>query len=166
VSRALVLLVALLLPCAGPALAAEATRSTVLYAGASVALEGTLQESGDLWIRAADLVRAGGFELKPQGACREDVCIPVKQSGAGSLVRVVRREKLFNLTAFARKLGQAFMHDTDAGVWSFGEIPVLGGGFLQGAMAPDFALADRAGRLVRLSDFRGKKVLLLTWASW
>jgi peroxiredoxin len=27
-------------------------------------------------------------------------------------------------------------------------------------------LMGRDGELVRLSDFRGKKVLLLTWASW
>jgi peroxiredoxin len=33
-------------------------------------------------------------------------------------------------------------------------------------MAPDFEMKDRAGKLVRLSDFRGKKVMLVTWASW
>ena len=32
--------------------------------------------------------------------------------------------------------------------------------------APDFALPDRNGKIVRLSDFRGKKVVLVTWASW
>ena len=33
-------------------------------------------------------------------------------------------------------------------------------------LAPDFELPARDGRPVRLSDFRAKKVLLLTWASW
>jgi peroxiredoxin len=32
--------------------------------------------------------------------------------------------------------------------------------------APDFSLPNMEGELIRLSDFRGKKVLLLTWASW
>jgi peroxiredoxin len=32
--------------------------------------------------------------------------------------------------------------------------------------APDFVLPDLAGRVHRLSDYRGKKVLLVTWASW
>jgi peroxiredoxin len=32
--------------------------------------------------------------------------------------------------------------------------------------APDFTLPDPAGRPHRLSDYRGKKVLLVTWASW
>jgi peroxiredoxin len=33
-------------------------------------------------------------------------------------------------------------------------------------MAPDFSVPDRKGRPVRLSQFLGKKVLLVTWASW
>jgi cytochrome c-type biogenesis protein len=32
--------------------------------------------------------------------------------------------------------------------------------------APDFTLPDMNGNTHSLSDFRGKKVLLLTWASW
>jgi hypothetical protein len=32
--------------------------------------------------------------------------------------------------------------------------------------APDFTLPDLDGRLHSLSDHRGKKVLLVTWASW
>lgn len=35
-----------------------------------------------------------------------------------------------------------------------------------GGKAPDFAQADSSGKLVRLSDFRGKYVLVDFWASW
>lgn len=35
-----------------------------------------------------------------------------------------------------------------------------------GTLAPDFAQPDASGRVVRLSDFRGKYVLLDFWASW
>ena len=35
-----------------------------------------------------------------------------------------------------------------------------------GSEAPDFELKDQHGKRVRLSQFRGKKVLLVTWASW
>ena len=34
------------------------------------------------------------------------------------------------------------------------------------ASPTDFKLKDIKGRSVRLSDFRGKKVFLSTWASW
>jgi peroxiredoxin len=33
-------------------------------------------------------------------------------------------------------------------------------------MAPDFTLPDLDGRMHSLSDYRGKKVFLLAWASW
>jgi peroxiredoxin len=45
-------------------------------------------------------------------------------------------------------------------------MPIKRQSFIRGGMAPDFELSDREGNPVRLSDFRGKKVLLLTWASW
>ncbi len=36
----------------------------------------------------------------------------------------------------------------------------------EGFLAPDFALADASGKTVRLSELRGKPVLLNLWASW
>ncbi len=37
---------------------------------------------------------------------------------------------------------------------------------LVGQAAPDFVLQNLAGQAVRLSDYRGKKVLLNFWATW
>ena len=70
------------------------------------------------------------------------------------------------MTELARRLQQAYAVDHDRQVWSFGQIPVTRQSFLQSAVAPDFTLLDRQGTPVSLSDFRGKKVLILTWASW
>ena len=36
----------------------------------------------------------------------------------------------------------------------------------QGETVPDFTLNDLEGRPVRLSDFRGRTVVLAFWASW
>ena len=72
----------------------------------------------------------------------------------------------FDLTAFAKKAGEAVVADAGARVWSFGEIQALRGSFLNSRVAPDVTIPDRRGRPVSVSDFRGKKVLLLTWASW
>ena len=107
-------------------------------------------------MRALDLPRINEFELKPQGACRADLCIPVPKD--------LRRGEWFNLTGFARRVRQTYL--SDQAVWSFGEIPVVRGDFYRSRIAPDFAVPDRHGRIVRLSGFRGKKVLALTWASW
>jgi hypothetical protein len=84
------------------------------------------------------------------------MCIPVAKE--------LKSGAWFNLSGFARRLHQAVVND--AGVWSFGEIPAVRGDFYRSRLAPDFAVPDRKGRVVHLADFRGKKVLVVTWASW
>lgn len=37
---------------------------------------------------------------------------------------------------------------------------------LIGQLAPDFVLADQAGKTHRLSDYRGRRVLVNFWATW
>lgn len=146
----------------GFASAEPPTAATVLFDDRSITLDKILPDPKNsrdaLWVRKADLPRINGFELKPQGACRADVCIPIPKD--------MTRGEYFNITAFARKAGQTVVTDSASQVWSFGEIPVIRGSFLSSRIAPDFAVADRRGRVVRLSDFRGKKVLVVTWASW
>ena len=136
--------------------------ATVLYNERSVALDRVgrdpRQAADALWVRKRDLPRINDFELKPQGACRADLCIPVPKD--------MIRGDYFNLAAFAKKAGQPVVVEAGERVWSFGEMQALGGGFVTSRIAPDFAVPDRAGRPVHLSTFRGKKVLVVTWASW
>jgi hypothetical protein len=139
------------------AFAAPTTNTaTVLYNDSAVKLDQVRLDGKDLWVRPADLPRINEFELKPQGACRADMCIPVSKA--------LKSGGWFNLTGFSRKLNQAYI--TDSGVWSFGEMPVMRGSFYSSRIAPDFAVSDRTGKVVHLSDFRGKKALVFTWASW
>lgn len=146
-----------LLTSSGAMLAAAApATATVLYGDRSVSLDHARPQGGELWVRPKDLPNINEFALKPQGACRADICIPIPKS--------LTKGGWFDLTGFARKTGEAFI--ADSGVWSFGEIPVLRGAYLNSRIAPEFSVPDRKGRLVRLSDFRGKKVLVVTWASW
>src|SRR5512146_916945 len=44
--------------------------------------------------------------------------------------------------------------------------PITAGGPKPGTLAPDFTLQSLDGKTVRLSDFRGKAVLLNFWATW
>jgi hypothetical protein len=136
--------------------ATTSSTATVLYGDRSVTLDKIRPDAKDLWVRSADLPRINEFELKPEGACRADLCIPVTKN--------LRSGEWFNLTGFAKKVGESYIND--ASVWSFGEVPVLRGSFYNSRIAPDFAVPDRKGRVIHLSDFRGKKVLVVTWASW
>jgi hypothetical protein len=136
--------------------------ATVLYDDRAVTLRtigrNPKQAKDALWVRKRDLPAINEFELKPQGACRADLCIPIAKS--------MLRGEYFDLTAFAQKIGQAVVADLDAQVWSFGEVQSLRGRFLEGRIAPEIVVPDRAGRPVHLTSLRGKKVLVVTWASW
>ncbi len=143
-----------------------AQAAMVIAGGESFALEQTLPDVRHLWVTPEDFTRINGFVLKPEGACFEDICIPLRQDGDNDLHTSRDGQSYLNATAFADKIQQAYAVDRGQGVWSFGLAPATRRSFLESAMAPDFALKDRTGKVVRLSDFRGKKVLLITWASW
>jgi hypothetical protein len=144
----------------------EGGRATVLYQDRVVEIARTLTDPNDLWVRPDDLPRINGFELKPEGACLEELCIPVRQDRDSEIFVTRAGQGWFSVTELARRLQQAFAVDAEHAVWSFGNVPVTRNAFLQSATAPDFALPNREGKMVRLSDFRGKKVLVITWASW
>jgi peroxiredoxin len=140
---------------------------TVLYNGAAVKIEHPLTEKGDLWVTASDLQRINGLTLKPPGVlCVGDVCIKLSEKGDSPLLSKKDGQEWINVSGLAQRLKQPFAVDRESGTWSFGPIPETRTPFLKSAVAPNFELPDRKGKLIRLSDYRGKKVLLMTWASW
>ncbi len=140
----------------------------VIYDGAVTELRtpSPFTQSQDLWVTLADLTRATGFVVKPQGVCREELCFPLPKNGKGDFL--VRRGKVtwFNLSAFARLVNQPVARDEKLAAWCFGPRPEAQNAYLQTLKAPNFTLPDPSGKLHSLSDFRGKRVLLITWASW
>jgi hypothetical protein len=116
------------------------------------------------WIRSADLPAATGIELKPQGACVGEMCFPLNFDERGELLWNDSGDEWVNVVGLAAKLDQPAVRDQD--VLSLGAIPAYRQTTLESGIAPDFELPDRNGDIVRLSDFRGKKVLIVTWASW
>ena len=101
---------------------------------------------------AEDFEAATGWAIKPEGACKGDVCVPL---GRGP----------FDLEETTRKLGMAVVHDPDPGGWAVGP-ESIGGRALTSAQAPELVLPDLDGGEFRLSGLRGKKVLLFSWAPW
>jgi hypothetical protein len=143
-----------------------AATATVLYEDNAVAVAKTLADATDLWVSPTDLTRINGFVLKPEGACIDDICVPVKQDEDSDIFVTRNNQSWFNVTELAKRLQQAYAVDHGAGVWSFGAVPARRSDFLKQGLAPAFALPNRQGEEVTLADYDGMKVLLLTWASW
>lgn len=114
-----------------------------------------------LWLDAAQIRQATGWDWKPQGLCRADTCMPVPRGGRP----MVDGERL-DLAAFWRHAGWPVVHDDAHRTWVLGEGAASRADALESLQAPDFELPDLEGRMHRLSDFRGKRVFLATWASW
>jgi hypothetical protein len=117
---------------------------------------------GDLWCSAHDAERATGWVAKPEGLCQGPVCVPLPAGRERELVDGGR----INLAALWRHLGQPALHSARGHVWVLGRSARDRRAALASLEAPDFALPDPTGRVHRLSDYRGRKVLLVTWASW
>ncbi len=147
-------------PAAEPAPA----KVTVLARENTIAIERAWVEADDLLVPADKVQAITGFELKPQGLCAADICIQIPADSGWVISR--GGAAYFNVTRFAKKVDQVFAVDAEQHVWSFTTVPRTRTSHLSAGEAPDFALPDRDGKIVKLSDFRGKKVLVLTWASW
>jgi hypothetical protein len=100
---------------------------------------------------------ATGWDPKPQGLCRGDVCVPAP--GA------YRDDGMIDVALAAERLGMPLVHDVDAGVWALGP-GTTSGRVLSSAIAADPTLLDRHGEPFRLSSLHGRKVLLVAWASY
>ena len=113
---------------------------------------------GGLCLVPADVEHATGWTLKPEGMCRDDICVPVEEG--------MSRGGRVDMAAFWRKLGNPVLSDAAGETWVLGAGADDRNAALAGLEAPDFALPDLHGKQHRLSDLRGRKVFLTTWASW
>ncbi len=122
----------------------------------------TRGEPGSAWIPLESLEAATGWVLKPEGACLGERCVPIPAGREGEFVR----EGQFNIGALAKYLSQPILRDATHDVLAIGESAEGRAGKLRSPQAPDFTLPDLDGRMHSLSDYRGKKVFLASWASW
>jgi len=100
------------------------------------------------------------WELKPQGLCRDDRCVPI--AGHADLVNADG----VDLAGFASLLSRPLAVDTQCRVAYLGTPAAERAAQLATLEAPEFTLPDLAGNPHSLSDYRGKKVLLVAYASW
>ncbi len=105
-------------------------------------------------ITRSDFEQQTGWEIKPEGACLGERCIPLPGPVTETL----------DLNTISGLLAMPLIHDEVAGLWALG--PESGGKALVSAQAPQLTLPDWKGETFQLSSLRGQKVLLIAWASW
>jgi hypothetical protein len=106
-----------------------------------------------LEVTPEELRRRTGWEVKPEGACKGDRCVPLPDGDERLDVRML-----------AQRLGMALVSDEQHALWALG--PESGGRALLSAALPEITLPDRDGRDFSLHSLRGTKIFLLAWASW
>jgi peroxiredoxin len=118
--------------------------------------------AGDaLLVAPEDLPAAIGWELKPEGLCRGDACLPARDRDA------LLVDGQVDLCVVAATLRAPFVVDAHI------DIAVLGASAAErGAereemhVAPDLALRDLDGNVYEWSELGRKKKVITTWASW
>ena len=106
------------------------------------------------------LEQALGWTLKPEGLCRDNVCVPLRARASVEMAEGV------DLAGVASALGRPLALDVEARAAYLGVSAHERGQRLESLQAPDFTLPDLEGRLHSLREQRGKKVLLVAYASW
>ena len=145
---------------------ADNGRAVVIYDGRSTDVSASAESSKNLWITMDDLKRATGFVVKPQGVCRDELCFPLPAKRKDEFISKKGKDTWFNLSAFAALVKQPATRDEKNSTWFFGKREDERGSYLASLEAPTFTLPDINGKMHSLADYRGKKVLLITWASW
>jgi hypothetical protein len=111
-----------------------------------------------LWMSAADAEKVTGWTLKPEGMCRDERCVPLPPAAV--------KGRDVDVEAFWQRLGGPVIASQDGDAWALGAPADERNAALEGLQAPDFTLPDVDGKPHTLSELRGKKVFLATWASW
>jgi len=121
-----------------------------------VTVDATVRPDG-VRLAPAAVERALGWTLKPEGLCRGPLCIPARG--------IVDADGV-DLAGLAHTLGRPLALDADAGAAALGASAAERSAQLESLEAPDFTLPDVHGTPHTLSQYRGRKVFLLAYASW
>jgi hypothetical protein len=133
----------------GPDVPVNAESATVGYALA------VLLDRLDL--TPEDIRRITGWDIKAEGACKGELCVPMPDLET-------RPDGTVDVRVFAKHMAMPLVTDDKHGVSALG--PEGGGRVLDDVALPEIVLPDFGGKAFDVASLRGRKVLLLAWASW
>ena len=83
--------------------------TTILCGARETSVGNVVAEDGRLWLPLSDLTRATGWELKTQGLCQAEACVPVPKDARGSWID--ERAGRIDLAALATHLHMPIVRD-------------------------------------------------------
>jgi hypothetical protein len=99
-----------------------------------------------------------GWDIKPEGACKGQICVPLPPNASTATT--------VDVTVMADRLGMPLVAHSGQDLWALGPETATTGRSLSTAEAPDLTLPDINGNPVHISDLRPQKVVIVSWASW
>lgn len=110
-----------------------------------------------LRVTADEFSSSTGWDAKPEGMCRGEVCVPAPGALADGMVDV---------EAAAKRLGMPVVHDSAHGVWSLGPATATGRTLSSAIARFPSSLIDAMGRGFDFASLRGRRIIMIAWASW
>jgi hypothetical protein len=124
----------------------------------------TVDDDGrHLWVDPAVVSLLTGWDPKPEGLCRGDLCVPVRSAAASDAAG--RYDLSLVAEALHRPLALERLDDGHI-VLSLGEAAHERAAAFAEGLAPRLVLSDLAGNAVAVPDLERRKRVLLAWSSW
>jgi hypothetical protein len=101
-----------------------------------------------------------GWELKPEGLCRDEICVPLRDPAS------LRVGDDLDLKAVADALARPIVVDAGAGLAAMALPAEQRRQALTSLVAPSFTLPDLDGAAHRLEEWADRKRLLVAFSSW
>jgi hypothetical protein len=99
-----------------------------------------------------------GWAIKPEGACKGDVCVPLPSN-------VRNNSGQLDVNVLSERLGMPLVSHENR-IYALGPESGITGRALTTAQAPDITLPDLDGHMINIGALKPMKVVLVAWASW
>ena len=117
-------------------------------------------DEGDPFVDPAEIKAVFGWEIKPEGLCKDEACIPINKEQS------IKNQERYNLRAVAHLTGHPTLISQELKTVTIGQPAGLCSAALKDKIAPNFVLPDIGGVDRAFSDWAGKKRLLVAFSSW
>lgn len=136
----------------------EADEVVVLWEGETSAVP---TRGGPALVSATDFAAVSGWDLRPEGLCSGEACVPVRERSA-----LEPAADVIDLAVAAALLDRPAVVDADAWVVAVGAARADRRRALVDREAPGFTLPDLDGVPRSLDDLAGRTTVLVTFSSW